>query len=46
MKLQSISVFLDIEKFVISGEKMLMQAELKGCVKWLIYFLDLFLGKV
>ena len=29
---QSISVFLDIAKFVISGEKMLMSAELKGCV--------------
>ena len=29
MKIKSISVFLDIAKF---GEKMLMPAELKGCV--------------
>ena len=29
---QSISIFLDIAKFTISGEKMLMSAELKGCV--------------
>ena len=26
---------------LISGEKMLMSAELKGCVTWFIYFLDL-----
>ena len=30
--MQSISVFLDITKFMISGEKILMPAELKVCV--------------
>ena len=39
--MQSISVFLDIVKLLISGEKMLMSPELKGCVTWFIYFLYL-----
>ena len=30
--MQSIAVFLDMQNFVISGEKMLMSAELKGSV--------------
>ena len=30
--MQSISVFLGITNMMISGEKMLMSAELKGCV--------------
>ena len=30
--MQSISVLLDIGQFVISGEKMLMSAEIKGYV--------------
>ena len=32
MKMQSISVLLDIAKFADFGEKMVMSAELKGCV--------------
>ena len=32
--------FLICQNFVIFGEKMLMSAELKGCVTWFIYFLD------
>ena len=39
--MQSISVFLDIAKFADFRWKMLMSAELKGCVTWFIYFLDL-----
>ena len=31
--MQFIPVFLDIAKLLISGEKILMSAELKGCVK-------------
>ena len=37
--MKSISIFLDIAKF--AGEKMLMSAELKGCVTLFMYFLDL-----
>ena len=33
--------FLKYQNFLISGEKMLMSAELEGCVTWFIYFLDL-----
>ena len=29
------------QNLLISGEKMLMSAELGGCVRWFIYFLDL-----
>ena len=32
--------FLIQQNLLISGEKMLMPAELKGCVTWFIYFLD------
>ena len=32
MKIQSIPVFLDITKIAVSCEKMMMPAELKGCV--------------
>ena len=39
--MQSISVFLDIGKFVDFWWKMLMSAELKGYVTWFLYFLDL-----
>ena len=39
--MQSISVFLDIAKFTDFLLKMLMSAELKGCVKSFIHFLDL-----
>ena len=37
--MKSISIFLEIAKF--TGEKMLMSAELKGCVTLIMYFLDL-----
>ena len=30
--MESISAFLDIREVAVSGEKMLMSAELKGCV--------------
>ena len=40
IKVQSILVFLDITKLLISHEKTLMSAEPKGCVKWFIYFLN------
>ena len=30
-----------LQKLVISGEKMLMSAKIKGCVTWLLYFLDI-----
>ena len=40
-KMQSISAFPVQQKLVISGEKMLMSAELKKYVKWFIYILDL-----
>ena len=30
--MESISVFIDIKKFLISSEKVLTSAELKGCV--------------
>ena len=33
--------FLIQQNLLISGEKMLMLAELRGCVTWFIYFLDL-----
>ena len=33
--------FLIQQNLLISGEKMLMSAELTGCVTWFIYFLDL-----
>ena len=33
--------FLIKQNLLISGEKMLMSAELKVCVTWFIYFLDL-----
>ena len=39
--MESISVFIDIKKFLISSEKVLTSAELKGCVTWFISFLDL-----
>ena len=39
--MQSISVFLDMANLLISGEKMLMSAEIKRCVTWFIYFLEL-----
>ena len=39
--MQSISVFLYITKFADFRWKMLMSAELRGCVTWFIYFLDL-----
>ena len=39
--MKSISVFLDIAKFADFRWKMLMPAELKGCVTWFISFLDL-----
>ena len=39
--MQSISVFLDKQNLLISGDKMLMSAELRVCVTWFIYFLDL-----
>ena len=32
---------LILQNLLISGEKMLMSAELKECVTWFIYFLDL-----
>ena len=36
------SIFFDIEKLLISGEKMLISAKLKGCVTYIfIYFWDL-----
>ena len=38
--MQSIPVFPDILKIADFDEKMLMSAELKGCVTWFIYFLD------
>ena len=41
IKMQSTSVFLDIANLLTSGEKMLMSAELKGCVAWFICVLDL-----
>ena len=41
IKIQSIFVFLDTTKVVDSGEKILISAELKGCVTWFIYILDL-----
>ena len=41
--MQFISVFLDIPNLVISSEKMLMSAELNGCIPLFIYFLDLLL---
>ena len=33
--------FLIYQNLLISGEKMLMSAELKGCVTWFIYTLDI-----
>ena len=39
--MQSISVLLRIAKFADFRWKMLMSAELKGCVTWFIYFFDL-----
>ena len=39
--MQSNSVFLNIAKFADFWWKMLMSAELKGCVTWFINFLDL-----
>ena len=39
--MQSVSVFLDIAKFVDFRWKMLMSSEIKGCITWFIYFLDL-----
>ena len=33
--------FLIRQNLIISGEKVLMSAELKGCVTWFIYFLGL-----
>ena len=37
MKIQSISVFLDVVKFADFRWKMLMSVELKECVTWFIY---------
>ena len=34
-------VLFAIQNLLISGEEMLMSAELKGCFTWFIYFLDL-----
>ena len=34
-------IFNPIQNLLISGEKMLMSAEVWGCVKWFIYFVDL-----
>ena len=42
IKMQSMSVFFDVTKFADFWCKMLMSAEIAGCVKWLMYFLDLF----
>ena len=41
IKTQSTSVFLHVAKFTDIRWKTLMSAELKGCVTWFIYFLDL-----
>ena len=41
VKMQSISVCLDIAKFGNFSWKMLMSTEIKECVTWFIYFLDL-----
>ena len=37
--MQSIPVFLDITNLLISGEKILMSAEVRGC-----HVIDIFLG--
>ena len=39
--MQSISVVLDIAKFADLWWKMLISVEIKGCVKWFTYFMDL-----
>ena len=38
-----ICISLYTKNFLIFGEKMVMSAELKGCVMWFVYFLDLLL---